>query len=46
MNSKTLRNVSIVIAIVIVVTLIAYPLIFNPDDNSTDLPPVELEKGE
>ncbi|MBX2987849.1 MAG: hypothetical protein KF802_08115 [Bdellovibrionaceae bacterium] len=43
MNQKTIRNVAILIVIVFAVTVIVYPLIFNPDPQGAAEPAVELE---
>ncbi len=45
MNHKKMRDISIVIVIVFIITIVVYPLIFGTDQQPKDAPPVELELG-
>ena len=45
MSSKTLRDIGIVMVIVFALTVIVYPLIFGPDREPKNGPPVELDLG-
>ena len=45
MNHKKMRDIAIVTAVIFVVTIIVYPLIFGTDAQPKNAPPVELELG-
>jgi hypothetical protein len=40
-----MKTVAIVIAVVLLTTVVVYPLIFGTDPQPADAPPVELELG-
>ncbi|MBX3021481.1 MAG: hypothetical protein KF799_07355 [Bdellovibrionales bacterium] len=43
MSNKTMRNVAVIIIIVFVATIIAFPLIYGTDPEPANEPPVQLE---